>query len=71
MNKFKFQTKKQEELVERALTLLGRAGRSAMTLKAPTGSGKTVMMANALAGLSKACEGKHRLAILCVAFKPA
>jgi type III restriction enzyme len=67
MKKIEFQTKKQEELVECALTLLGRAERSAMTLKAPTGSGKTVMMANALADLSKACEGKHRLALLWVA----
>ena len=67
MNKIDFQTRMQKELVERAMTLLGRSGRSAVTLKAPTGSGKTVMMANALADLSKACEGKLRLVILWVA----
>jgi type III restriction enzyme len=67
MNKIDFQTRMQKELVERAMTLLGRSGRSAVTLKAPTGSGKTVMMANALADLSKACEGNLRLVILWVA----
>ena len=67
MQKIEFQTRAQEELVARSLTLLGRPGRSVVTLKAPTGSGKTVMMANALAALSKACEGQHNLAILWVA----
>jgi len=67
MQKIEFQTRAQEDLVARSLTLLGRPGRSVVTLKAPTGSGKTVMMANALAALSKACEGRHNLAILWVA----
>lgn len=67
MKKIDFQNEKQEELVECAMRLLRRAKRSSMTLKAPTGSGKTVMMANALANLSKACEGKFSLAILWVA----
>ncbi len=67
MKKIDFQTKAEEQLVEGALTLLSRPGRGTITFKAPTGAGKTVMMANALAQLSKACEGKHRLAILWVA----
>lgn len=67
MQKIDFQTRAQEDLVTRSLTLLGRPRRSVVTFKAPTGSGKTVMMANALADLVKACEGKHNLAILWVA----
>lgn len=67
MHKIDFQTKAQEELVNRATTLLSRPGRSVLTLQAPTGSGKTVMMANSLVSLTEACEGAHRLAILWVA----
>lgn len=67
MQRFEFQSKAQDELVARAATLLSRNDRCVITLKAPTGSGKTVMMANALAALVKACEGKQNLAILWVA----
>ena len=67
MHKINFQTKAQDELVSRATTLLSRPGRSVLTLQAPTGAGKTVMMANALSTLTEACEGAHRLAILWVA----
>jgi len=67
MNTIDFQIDAQRELVESAMKLLARSGPSSLILKAPTGAGKTVMMANALADLSKACEGLHRLAILWVA----
>lgn len=67
MHKIEFQTTAEKELVSRATTLLSRPGRSVITLKAPTGSGKTVMMANSLASLTAACEGAHRLLILWVA----
>lgn len=67
MNKLEFQQRAQENLIEGAMALLSRDDRGTLTLKAPTGSGKTVMMANALAQLSKACESIHNLAILWVA----
>jgi type III restriction enzyme len=67
MNKIDFQTEAQEKLVDRAVKLIGRHGRSVITLQSPTGSGKTVMMANALSALTEACEGAHSLAILWVA----
>lgn len=67
MKKFKFQTRAENELVEAALNFLNRKKRCVMTFKAPTGSGKTVMMANALASISRNCEGRHSLAILWIA----
>lgn len=67
MNKIEFQTKAQDELVLRALQLLNRPGRSTIAFKAPTGAGKTVMMANALADIAKQAWAKHNLAIIWVA----
>lgn len=67
MLKIEFQTKTQDELVAQALKLLAREGRGVVTFKAPTGAGKTVMMANAIAQLTKEAEGKHNLAIIWVA----
>lgn len=67
MNKFDFQTSAQDQLAESAIKLLGRTGPSSITFRAPTGAGKTVMMANTLAQLARACEGTHSLAILWVA----
>nr|WP_326527971.1 DEAD/DEAH box helicase family protein [Rhodoferax sp.] len=67
MHKIDFQEKKQDELVLAAMQLLGGGGRRVLTFKAPTGAGKTVMMANTLAQLSKAAEGTHHLVIIWVA----
>lgn len=67
MKTIEFQSKAQNELAHAAVTLLGRPTRGKLVFKAPTGSGKTVMMANGLAALSKKCEGVHSLAILWVA----
>lgn len=67
MKKFDFQTEAQDAVVAHAVKHLRLSRRTAITLKAPTGSGKTVMMGNVLAQLSKAVQGTHRLAILWVA----
>lgn len=67
MKKLEFQTRAQDDLVASAMKLLGRQGRSTITFKAPTGAGKTVMMANMLAQLTRESAGLHNLAILWVA----
>lgn len=64
MKEFKYQQIAIKKILDRSLELLDEKNNSVMVFHAPTGSGKTVMMAEALTRLVKSSERKQSLSFI-------